>query len=63
MNKYDILKVIDEGAYGIVLQGRHKDSGSLGQGLTSGDKEVQGDGGGRNDPEKHPAGGADAAAA
>lgn len=30
MNKYEVLGVINQGAYGIVFKGKHKETGEIG---------------------------------
>ena len=49
MNKYEVLGVVGEGAYGVVLKCRNKDNGEIGTHLRpykftfcSRDQEVQG---------------------
>ena len=45
MNKYDIIGIVGEGAYGIVYKAKNKETGEFGKcncaNLCSGDKEVQ----------------------
>jgi len=45
MNKYEILGIVGEGAYGIVYKAKHKETGELGKFIlmmVSRHKEVQG---------------------
>jgi cyclin-dependent kinase-like len=44
MNKYEVLGVVGEGAYGVVLKCKNKETGEVGRNLLfmcSGDQEIQ----------------------
>ena len=50
MNKYEIIGIVGEGAYGIVYKAKNKDTGEFGKSsnifsfvLTSGHKKIQGE--------------------
>ncbi len=71
MNKYEIVGIVGEGAYGIVYKAKNKESGEFGKWkdtvlisdcVCSGDQEVQGEyGWGRDSQEDNDEGGQDAA--
>ena len=64
MNKYEIIGIVGEGAYGVVYKAKHKETGEFGKFYSlivgSRDQEVQGVRRGRDRQEDHHARGQDA---
>lgn len=64
MNKYEVLGVVGEGAYGVVLKCKNKETNEYGSLIThsfpSGHQEVQGNRRRRSRQKEHPAGSEDA---